>query len=180
MTHESWVQAQIGRAIDQAGTGKVKLHKGIETNECSTIAMIEHKAATDSTLPNGNEHGIVKNNSTPTGEQAASSTGETEAVTALEQLATAVGGVAVVEGAVNKKQPLSTSQPAPVVGRSIKWDKETETSLYINNDALKLYEMSNRKVTTSPATRYQFQDPLTQGRSNQLNGRDTGGIPPGT
>ncbi|KAJ1162903.1 hypothetical protein NDU88_003367 [Pleurodeles waltl] len=125
--HETCVQEQTGRAIDQDDTRKVKFYKVIKINECSTIGPIEHKAAMDSTLSNG------------------------------------------IEGAVNRKQPPSTSQPAPVDRRSITQDKETEIPSYINNYAPKRYETYNRKVMNSPATLYQFQEPLTQGRSNQPN-----------
>ncbi|KAJ1083149.1 hypothetical protein NDU88_003309 [Pleurodeles waltl] len=143
--------------------------------ECSTIGPIEYKAATDPTLSNGNEHEIVKDNSTPTGEHTASMTGETEIVTALEQLATVEGGTAIIEGAVNKKQPPLTGQPVPVDRRSIARDKETEIPSYINNDAPKGYETHNRKVTTSPAARYQYQELLKQGHRNQPNGMEQEG-----
>ncbi|KAJ1136185.1 hypothetical protein NDU88_002603 [Pleurodeles waltl] len=143
--------------------------------DCSTIGPNEYKVATDQTLSNGNEHEIVKDNSTPTGEQAVSLTGEIEVVTAPEQLAMVEGGKAVIEGAVNKRQPLSTGQPVSVNRRSIAWDKGAEISSYINNDVPKRYETYNRNVTRSPATRYQYQEPLTQSLSNQPNGMEQEG-----
>ncbi|KAJ1165731.1 hypothetical protein NDU88_006148 [Pleurodeles waltl] len=137
--------------------------------ERSAFGPNEHKVATDQTVSNGNEHEMAKDNSTPIGGQAASLIGETDAVMALEQQATVEGRKAVIEGAVNKNQPPSTGQPVPVDRRNIAWDKEAEIPSYANNVAPKLYETYNRKVTTSLATRHQYQEPLTQGHSNQLN-----------
>ncbi|KAJ1091518.1 hypothetical protein NDU88_004638 [Pleurodeles waltl] len=134
--------------------------------DCSTIGPNEYKVATDQTLSNGNDHEIVKDDSSPTGEQAVSLTGEIEVVMALEQLTMVEGGVAVIEVAVNKKQPLSTGQPVSVDRRSIAWDKGAEIPSFINNDVPKRYETHNRKVTKSPVTRHQCQEPLTQGLNN--------------
>ncbi|KAJ1215292.1 hypothetical protein NDU88_002901 [Pleurodeles waltl] len=144
--------------------------------ECSTIGPIEHKPATDPTLSNDNEHEIVQDNSTPIGKQAATLTDGREVVTTLEQLATVERGEAVIEGAVNKKQPPLTDQPVPVDRRRIAWYKETEVPSYTDNDAPKRYETYNIKVTTSPVTRHQYQELLTQGHSNQPNGMEQEGI----
>ncbi|KAJ1171767.1 hypothetical protein NDU88_003625 [Pleurodeles waltl] len=85
MTQETCAQAHISIAIDQAGKGKQKSHKDKNMEDSHNAGPKEYKADTDQVLSNDKDHETGKENSIPTGEQAASLISETESTMGLEQ-----------------------------------------------------------------------------------------------